>query len=470
MSVWAWVRRIPKQLGLHTRHPSWQLSFVLLAFLLGIGIHSWIVTPLPFFPMLTAALGALTAAVFLLGHHRLALVAFMISACLFGLARYAVSFPSQGADSIAGAIGSEVRLDGTIVNDPSSAEERQEVILDYISVNDAPRQNKIVAYFARYPDLSYGWRLSFRCRLEEPKAIEGFDYPRYLLKDGIVAICFSGDEPMVVSRAADHPVRAVLYALRDTIEALFHRALPEPAASISAGLLLGIKTLPEKLDAIFRAVGVSHIFAASGSNVAMVLMVFASALSYVVRRQKAFWMLLLLTGVYVVLAGAEAAVVRAGIMAAAVLIATHTGRATTPRNLILLAAALMLAANPRLLRDDVGFQLSVLATSGMALLSKPVGERLEFLPQAFGVREALATTISASIFTLPIMILNFHQFSLVSPIANLLILPLVPYAMVFSTVAAALVAVVPAAGIAVGGLAWGVERLIVIIATALAAL
>ena len=106
---------------------------------------------------------------------------------------------------------------------------------------------------------------------------------------------------MIVS-APSFSLRGTIYTLRSAIQTLLNRALPEPESSISAGLLLGIKTLPDKLSADFRKIGVSHIFAASGSNVAMLLLVLTSAVAYIVRRQKAFWFCLGAVVIYVIMA------------------------------------------------------------------------------------------------------------------------------------------------------------------------
>ncbi len=465
MLAWDWVRRVSKQ-------PSWQLSFVLIGFLLGVAVHSWVQQPLPVLPLVIIGCGLILCGVVFLTSEKknIGLVVIVGAMVLFGLVRYALSFPLDGGTSIAAFAGSTVRIEGTVVNDPDTASDQQEVILDELTVNGQSADNKLIVWLQRYPSVSYDWRISFRCKLDRPEAIDGFAYDRFLLRLGIVATCFPHDEPLIVSVQTTHPMRFALFDLRHTIQRLLARAIPEPEESIASGLLLGTKTLPDALDQAFRKVGVSHIFAASGSNVAMVLVVCLGALAYVVKRDRTLWILLSIIIVYVILAGAEAAVVRAGIMAATVLVATHSGRATSPRNLILLAATVMLIVNPRLLRDDVGFQLSMLATIGMATLSPILQKKLAFMPKALGLREALSTTLSATAFTLPIMILNFHQFALVSPIANLLILPFVPYAMAFSALAAALTLIHPALGVAVGGIAWAFEKVIIVIAIALAAL
>ena len=47
------------------------------------------------------------------------------------------------------------------------------------------------------------------------------------------------------------------------------------------------------------------------------------------------------------------------------------------------------------------------------------------------VRPYLAATISAQVFTIPVLLYNFDRLSLIAPIANILVLPVVPPLMLF---------------------------------------
>ena len=113
-----------------------------------------------------------------------------------------------------------------------------------------------------------------------------------------------------------------------------------------------------------------------------------------------------------------------------VLLAGQLGRLNKPGNLLILSAAVMIGINPKILRDDIGFQLSFLAVFGLFYLAPYLEKRLSFLPSTFYLKESLVATISAQIITLPIMIFNFGQVSLIAPIANLLVLPLMPPVMI----------------------------------------
>ena len=164
--------------------------------------------------------------------------------------------------------------------------------------------------------------------------------------------------------------------------------------------------------------------------------------------------------------GAAASTVRAGIMGVLLLVAEREGRMYRMTNALVFAAAAMIAYNPYLLRFDAGFQLSFLATVGILYLAprleyrmggadgsgftrKPAGGRI-----ISRIRKTLAETLSAQIMVLPLIISLFGRVSLISPVANILILAAVPYAMAVGFAAGMLGFVWPLASIVVGWGAW----------------
>jgi competence protein ComEC len=129
------------------------------------------------------------------------------------------------------------------------------------------------------------------------------------------------------------------------------------------------------------------------------------------------------------MSGLPASAVRAGVMSGILLWAMKNGRLANSENTIIFAGAVMLFLNPLLLRYDVGFQLSFLATLGI-VLSSPFWEK-SFVKkhQAFGISEVIVLSLSAQIFVLPVIAYNFHIASLVSLLANVFILPIIPLSM-----------------------------------------
>jgi competence protein ComEC len=131
--------------------------------------------------------------------------------------------------------------------------------------------------------------------------------------------------------------------------------------------------------------------------------------------------------------GAPASAVRAGIMGGLLLLGQKAGRISTSSRAIVFVAAFMLFLNPLILKLDIGFQLSFLAVMGIIHISPFFQEWLKVIPNygTFPLRNILAMTFSAQLFTLPILIYNFGYFSLVAPFANILIVPLLSFVMIF---------------------------------------
>ena len=130
-----------------------------------------------------------------------------------------------------------------------------------------------------------------------------------------------------------------------------------------------------------------------------------------------------------------------------VILATQVGRASRVTNALALSAFVMILLDPFILRFDVGFQLSFLATIGLIYASPVLERRLKFLPNKLEIRSSLANSLAAQILVLPILLSNFGQFSLISPLANLLILPIIPIIMLFGGLAVL-------AGLAIIKLGW----------------
>src|SRR5260370_15050137 len=88
------------------------------------------------------------------------------------------------------------------------------------------------------------------------------------------------------------------------------------------------------------------------------------------------------------------------------------------------------------LADDVSFQLSFAGTIGIAAMTDRIAARFAWMPAL--LRDPFAATIAAEAATWPLMFANFHQLSLIVPVANALVLPLLPAVMIVGRVGALL--------------------------------
>lgn len=225
-------------------------------------------------------------------------------------------------------------------------------------------------------------------------------------------------------------------------------ALPEPASSLGLGLLIGQRsTLPDNILAAMTAVGLVHIVAVSGYNVTIL----ARAVQRLKITGSKFQKLILalaLVGAFVMITGFSASVVRAAIVSLLSLLAWYYGRTINPLVLILFVAALTGFINPIYVWSDIGWYLSFFAFFGVLILAPLIGRRIfgkryESRPFSMLVIESF----SAQLLTLPLIMMIFGRASIISLPANLLVVPIVPFAMLFGAVAAFFGAVVaPLAG------------------------
>jgi len=355
---------------------------------------------------------------------------FLCAIFVLALFRYTQAFLPPDVPSVAHVSSSAIRVSGRVRVEVERRIDTQRIVLDQVLYADESREGKVLVWAPLYPEIGYGDDLVFNCAVKKPEAFEGFAYDRYLASKGILAVCF---QPQFIDVHPSESASLIGFILEGKQRAMnrLQRLLPEPNASFVSGLLFGGSTaLSSDLKDDFSATGTSHILAASGFNVSLFSVSFLALLfATPLGRRRSLVLTSVLLCVYVVMAGAGAAVVRAGIMGGLVVVEKLISRKAFMLNAFLLTGSVMLLFNPLLLLYDVGFQLSFVATMAVIVFTKPVSKRLLFVPDVFALRESFAGSLCAIVLTLPIVLWHFGQVSLVAPFANLLVLPLVVYTM-----------------------------------------
>lgn len=287
----------------------------------------------------------------------------------------------------------------------------------------------LVSDHATYPQYQYGDMVRVTGVLERPGMIDNFNYGNYLSRYGIYAVMYRAR----VEKIADGPPSffRFLYRVKDRFEAQINKLYAEPHAAFMAGLLTGSrKGIPEDLMESFSATGLTHIIAISGYNITIVIAIISSLLFWLPLRWR-FVPSILAIVVFTLFVGASAAVVRAAIMGILGLVALRWERISNVRLTLLWTAFFMLLWNPKYLWYDAGFQLSFLAVIGLVEIGPKLERYFTKVPDVLGIREALQMTLAAQISTAPLIIFLFGRLSFISPIANVLVAPAIPLAMLF---------------------------------------
>jgi len=320
---------------------------------------------------------------------------------------------------------------------------------------------KILVTSFLYPSFSFGDRIEIQGRLQEPPVFEQFSYKNYLSLSNIYSVMFKPRLKLIENNNGSIFFK-YLFHIKETFETQLNKLFSEPMASFEAGLLTGSrKGIPENLTNAFNITGLTHIIAISGYNISLIIILISSLFKNVSRRIK-IPIIITFIVIFTLFVGASAAVVRAAIMGMVSMIALWMGRQSIALNTLLISAFVMTLINPGILLYDVGFQLSFLATLGLILTGSHLQKIFAFMPGKFGIQEAFAMTLSAQIFALPVILFNFKRFSLVSPLANILVAPFIPFAMLFGFISTITSFLIFKFGLFISFFAWIFLKIIII--------
>ena len=286
----------------------------------------------------------------------------------------------------------------------------------------------------KYPLYEYGDCLEIWASIEAPGEFLDFDYGEYLSVRDIYGIVSFPKSVRFVG-VQKNWFFEIVYVVRKEVLDRLNRIFPEPASSFMAGLIVGSrKGISANLMQNFNAAGLTHILAISGYNITLIILIVGKMLGFLARGKRIFWSIVFII-LFVILVGASASVVRAALMGIISVISLWFGRKYFVLRALFFSGFLMVLWNPQTLLFDVSFQLSFLATLGIILFAERIEKFLQKVPEFFMIRENLKMTLCAQILTLPIILMNFGQISLVSIFANLLVLPFIPFAMMFGFLA-----------------------------------
>jgi competence protein ComEC len=374
------------------------------------------------FFLVVAVLASAFALSFYLKRTRLSLFWFLALTATLGIARVH-SF--EQLSEFTELYGSKAQLTGLIAEDVDDRSDKQ-----LLSMRPEGFNQKILITTTKVQEFKYGDIIVAEGKLKEPENFSDFNYQGYLERYGVYAV-MQYPKILILKSGKGHPVKGALLSLKGWFVGRVKELMPPPQNDLLLGILIGAKkSLPPDLVEQFSLTGTSHIVAISGFNISIIII----GLGYSARllgRRAVFYVSLVCLLAFAVLTGASASVVRATVMGLLLLIAQNIGRQYRVIPAMLFAAALMLAHNPFILYNDIGFQLSFAATLGIVLFMPPLEQLTEAWPKLWKIKSIFLATMAAIISTMPLILLYFGTLSLVAPAANIFVLPFIPAAMLF---------------------------------------
>ncbi|MFH1671665.1 MAG: ComEC/Rec2 family competence protein [Candidatus Portnoybacteria bacterium] len=345
--------------------------------------------------------------------------AYIIGVFIYSLVESPQPFLFEGPDE-------EVNLRGVIIGEPEKRINQQKFEFESEEI-----EGKILITTELYPEYKYGDELEILGKLQEPTVSEDFDYREYLRKDKIYSVIYYPQINLIEKNQGNWFFQRV-FNFKDKLRNIIEQALPLPQSSVLKAVFLGDRFgLSNQLKEKLNITGTRHIVAISGMHmIIMTQILLFLGLSIGLWRHQVFYFVLIILVLYIVMIGAPASAVRAGIMAGLLLLAQKFGRLRSADRAVIFAATIMLLINPQLLKSDVGFQLSFLAVLGIIYLKPIFDKRTENWPNPVRLKDILTMTFAAQLSTLPVLIFHFGRLSLISPLANILIVPLLPAIMI----------------------------------------
>ena len=447
-----------------------------IAWLAGIILDAWVL--LPSLALLVGSIVALLCVIVFWRNSRGRLVALIAFCLLLGAWRYATVSPAGDHTAISAWIGTKkLEVIGSVVDEPKlqARSSLLTIAVSSVSTNNGvtwqgahgemealiPGSNIDDPYGAHYGDtVDLQGNLQAPQPHSVPSIFAGMIFPR-----------------LTISQSGGNPLIAALYSLRTTLATIIERTLPQPMAALLIALVLSLRTPALKsLIPAFNATGTAHLIAPSGFKVTILAGLIDGATQRLSKRhgkrfqrllpaekRKGNWQRMLATGLVIVsitgytfLSGGGPAAIRAGIMGIVLAIAPRFGRVYNVYSALALSALLMSVFDPFVLWD-AGFQLSLLGTLGIVMLTPRITRLFHLLdrvPLGQHLAEIIAVTLAAETATLPIFALTFQQVSLIAPITNLLTVPLLAVMIVLGLFVCGTGVIALPLGIFCGWAAW----------------
>ncbi len=288
----------------------------------------------------------------------------------------------------------------------------------------------VLVQLPNFPRIGVGDVCKICGTISEPENFDDFDYKKFLMNKGVYGILESGSADCSLEK--HRSLKSVLYDIKKTLIQKLEKNMVEPQVSLLAGIIFGEnRVFSEKFEQYLRNSGTNHIVAASGYNVTILILMVNKLFKFLNKKYKDILSLLVIW-LFCIMSGMSASIIRASIMGSFTLLSSFLGRYHSIHRTFVMGIWLFVFISPAVV-FDIGFQLSVAATLGLIYLSPSIKDFLKKkrIKNSEFFEEHMLSTISCTLFTLPVLVLNFGTFTCIGIFANVLILPVLESTMLW---------------------------------------
>jgi competence protein ComEC len=372
----------------------------------------------------------------------------------FTLIYFRYNFVTSRSGFLMGRVDREVILSGVIIAEPDNFGFKKSLTVEVDKINgensvggllnirryfDPSFRKNRIRVIASCSDCKFGHPIEFSGTLSLPKVTEDFNSDIFLLSRGVQFEIVNAKVSKIYDLKTEHKLENSLYDFKNLfVEKIKLLLENREEAALGAGILItGKGELSKKTLEDFKRSGLVHMVVLSGSNVSIVAQVIIAVLSFLPK---------VVTGVlgsigiilFCMMVGGGATVIRSLIMSLTLIFAKVFDLSHTALEAVLIAGALMLINNPLIIIGDPSFQLSFACTLGVILLGNPSKYFFSFITDKFSLREIVSSSVAVQIFSLPLLLKFSGAVSSYGILANIIVVPFIPFAMLSVFIAGSL--------------------------------
>lgn len=262
------------------------------------------------------------------------------------------------------------------------------------------------------------------CKFEKPSKDYLFDSESYFKSDGIfLEISSAKDINRITS--SKRSLKAIINDHRENMISDFHIALGKDSGDLLAGMVFGEKRGMERniKTAVYRC-GIGHILAVSGLHVSAAIFILMSILRLLrINKFISFALMECMIAFLITLANCPISAIRAAIMMNFMYAAGLFRRQNDTFNSLAGAVLLICILQPYVIYDQ-GFILSVVGTFGIGVFAPYMTKNIPSETTLGSLMKKSAVMLCTMICVFPFSLLYFDETSLISPITNVILVPL----------------------------------------------
>lgn len=290
--------------------------------------------------------------------------------------------------------------------------------------------------FCSKMDCDYSDTVGFRCTPSEFENTFLFKTKDYYEADG----CFIQTDSISdikIKENKSFSFLKMIYSYREYTEGRLREILPGEEGALITAMLLGDRgRLSDSTEKVLYRCGTGHMMAVSGMHLVLVINIFSSLLEKTkLSGVKKFFVTESVILLFVMFSGMSVSVIRAALMMTLICSAGLFGRKTDPLNSLCIAVFLMLLYAPYLIKNS-SFLMSVAGTYGASVLSPFLTSETDESVLSGRVRKRITGIFSISVCVFPFTVMFFDEVSLLSPVSDILLIPLCTFSLICGLVSA----------------------------------